>query len=238
MKTTMKDLYREERPYEKCLACGAEALSDTELLAAMIRTGTPGETACQLAGRILSLPGYEGLSGFGRIPLERLMELKGIGKVKAVQMKCLAELSARMAKASAGERLCFDSPFTVADYFMEELRREEQEKLIVLFLNTRNKLLKEKLMFKGTVNASLVSPREIFLEALEIHAVNLVLVHNHPSGDATPSREDIQMTKRICQAGEMLGIQILDHIIIGDHCYSSMREKGILPEGNRNETSL
>lgn len=238
MKTTMKDLYREERPYEKCLACGAEALSDTELLAAMIRTGTPGETACQLAGRILSLPGYEGLSGFGRIPLERLMELKGIGKVKAVQMKCLAELAARMAKASAGERLCFDSPFTVADYFMEELRREEQEKLIVLFLNTRNKLLKEKLMFKGTVNASLVSPREIFLEALEIHAVNLVLVHNHPSGDATPSREDIQMTKRICQAGEMLGIQILDHIIIGDHCYSSMREKGILPEGNRNETSL
>ena len=238
MKTTMKDLYREERPYEKCLSCGAEALSDTELLAAMIRTGTPGETACQLAGRILSLPGYEGLSGFGRIPLERLMELKGIGKVKAVQMKCLAELAARMAKASAGERLCFDSPFTVADYFMEELRREEQEKLIVLFLNTRNKLLKEKLMFKGTVNASLVSPREIFLEALEIHAVNLVLVHNHPSGDATPSREDIQMTKRICQAGEMLGIQILDHIIIGDHCYSSMREKGILPEGNRNETSL
>lgn len=238
MKTTMKDLYREERPYEKCLACGAEALSDTELLAAMIRTGTPGETACQLAGRILSLPGYEGLSGFGRIPLERLMELKGIGKVKAVQMKCLAELAARMAKASAGERLCFDSPFTVADYFMEELRREEQEKLIVLFLNTRNKLLKEKLMFKGTVNASLVSPREIFLEALEIHAVNLVLVHNHPSGDATPSREDIQMTKRICQAGKMLGIQILDHIIIGDHCYSSMREKGILPEGNRNETSL
>lgn len=234
----MKDLYREERPYEKCLACGAEALSDTELLAAMIRTGTPGETACQLAGRILSLPGYEGLSGFGRIPLERLMELKGIGKVKAVQMKCLAELAARMAKASAGERLCFDSPFTVADYFMEELRREEQEKLIVLFLNTRNKLLKEKLMFKGTVNASLVSPREIFLEALEIHAVNLVLVHNHPSGDATPSREDIQMTKRICQAGKMLGIQILDHIIIGDHCYSSMREKGILPEGNRNETSL
>ena len=102
MKTTMKDLYLEERPYEKCLACGAEALSNTELLAAMIRTGTPGETACQLAGRILNLPGYEGLSGFGKIPLERLLELKGIGKVKAVQMKCLAELAARMAKATAG----------------------------------------------------------------------------------------------------------------------------------------
>lgn len=238
MKTTMKDLYKDERPYEKCLACGAEGLSDTELLAAMIRTGTPGETAIHLAERILSIPGCEGLSGFGKIPLERLMELKGIGKVKAVQMKCLAELAARMAKASAGERLCFDSPFTVADYFMEELRREEQEHLIVLFLNTKNKLLKEKMMFKGTVNASLVSPREIFLEALEIHAVNLVLVHNHPSGDAEPSREDIQMTRRICQAGELLGIQILDHIIIGDHCYSSMREKGILREGIRTVPSV
>ena len=113
---------------------------------------------------------------------------------------------------------------------MEELRKEEQEQLIVLFLNTKNKLLKEKLMFKGTVNASLVSPREIFLEALEVHAVNLVLVHNHPSGDAAPSREDILMTRRISRAGDLLGIQILDHIIIGDHCYSSMREKGILPE--------
>jgi len=230
MTTTMKDLYREARPYEKCLACGAESLSDTELLATIIRTGTPGESALQLAGRILNMEGYEGLPGFQRIPLERLRKLKGIGMVKAVQLKCLAELAARMAKASAGERLCFDSPCTIADYFMEELRREEQEQLHALFLNTKNRLLKEKLMFKGTVNASLVSPREIFLEALEMHAVNLVLVHNHPSGDATPSREDIQMTRRICQAGELLGIRILDHIIIGDHCYSSMREKGILPE--------
>jgi len=231
MTTTMKDLYKEERPYEKCLACGAEALSDTELLAAIIRSGTPGETACQLAGRILSLPGYEGLSGFRKVPLERLQQLKGIGHVKAVQLKCLAELAARMAKARAGEKLCFDTPCTIADYFMEELRRQEQEQLIVLFLNTKNRLLKEKLMFKGTVNASLVSPREIFLEALEIHAVNLVLVHNHPSGDATPSKEDILMTRRIYRAGELLGIQILDHIIIGEQCYSSMREKGILGEG-------
>lgn len=237
MKTTMKDLYKEERPYEKCLASGAESLSDTELLAVMIRSGTPGETAFQLAGRILSLKDYEGLAGFGKIPLERLMELKGIGKVKAIQLKCLAELAARMAKASAGERLCFETPFTVADYFMEELRHEEQEQLIVLFLNTKNKLLKEKLMFKGTVNASLISPREIFLEALEIHAVNLVLVHNHPSGDAAPSREDVLVTKRICEAGEMLGIQILDHVIIGDHCYSSMREQGILPDSARTGTS-
>ena len=228
--TTMKELYKEERPYEKCLANGAGALSDTELLAVILRSGTSGETVCQLAGRILSLPGYEGLSGLRRIPAERLLELKGVGHVKAVQLKCLAELAARMAKASAGERLCFDTPATIADYFMEDLRHREQEHLLVLFLNTRNKLLKEKLMFKGTVNASIISPREIFLEALEVHAVQLILVHNHPSGDTAPSPEDIRMTKRIRQAGELLDIQLLDHVIIGDRCYSSMRERGILSE--------
>ena len=228
MTTTMKNLYREERPYEKCLACGPGALSDPELLAVILRTGTEGENVCQLAARILSLPDYEGLEGLCRIPLERLTKLKGIGKVKAVQLKCLAELAARMAKASAGERLCFDTPATIADYFMEELRHKEQEHLIALFLNTRNKLLREKLMFKGTVNASIISPREIFLEALEVHAVQLVLVHNHPSGDPSPSLEDIRVTKRISKGGELLGIQLLDHVIIGDRCYSSLRERGIL----------
>lgn len=229
MKATMKDLYEGEQPYEKCLSHGAEALSDTELLAVMMRTGTVGETACELAGRILSLPGYQGLSGFGRIPLERLLKLKGVGKVKAVQLKCAAELASRMAKSTARERLCFGRPDTIADYFMEELRYEEQEQLIVLFLDTRNRLLKEKLMFKGTVNASLASPREIFLEALEIHAVYVVLIHNHPSGDPTPSQEDIKMTERIYQCGELLGIRLLDHVIIGDCRYYSIREEKALP---------
>ncbi len=233
MNTTMKDLCKEERPYEKCLAYGAEVLSDTELLAVIIRTGTFGETSCQLAGRILNVSGYQGLSGFCSIPLKRLMEIKGIGKVKAVQIKCIAELAARMAKAGARERLCFLSPSTIADYFMEELRHEEQEQLIGLYLNTKNKLLKEKLLFKGTVNASLISPREIFLEALEVRAVNFVLVHNHPSGDPTPSRDDVKVTEQIRCAGELLGIQLLDHVIIGDHSYISLREKGILPEGTK-----
>ncbi len=228
--TTMKELYKEARPYEKCRKFGAGALSDTELLAVVMRTGTRGENACQLAGRILSLPGYEGLKGLNRIGLERLLDVKGIGEVKAVQLKCVAELAARMARTKAEERLAFDMPETIAAYFMEELRYADQEQLQVLFLNTRNKLLKEKMMFKGTVNASLVSPREIFMEALECRAVRLVLVHNHPSGDPTPSTEDIRITHRIYKTGEMLGIQLLDHIIIGDHCYSSFRERGILTE--------
>lgn len=230
MNTRMKDLCEEERPYERCLAWGAGALSDAELLAVIIRTGTVGETSCQLANRILSIPGYEGLLGLCKIPMKRLLKLKGIGKVKAIQLKCIAELAARMAKAGAREKLCFNSPSTVADYFMEELRHEEQEQMIGLFLNTKNKLLKEKLLFKGTVNSSIISPREIFLEALEVHAVNIVLVHNHPSGDPTPSREDLKITGQIRQAGKLLGIQLLDHMIIGDHCYISLREKGILPE--------
>ena len=155
--------------------------------------------------------------------------MRGIGKVKAVQLKCLAELAVRMSKAAARERLCFDTPATIADYYMEELRREEQEELIALFLDTRNRLLKESLIFRGTVNASPASPREIFVEALSVHAVRLVLVHNHPSGDPAPSREDLQMTERIRSAGELLGIRLLDHIIIGDNRYSSLRERGILP---------
>ena len=183
MKTTMKDLHETERPYEKCLLKGAGALTDAELLAAVLRTGSKGETAVGLAGRILKIPGYEGLSGFGKIPLERFREMRGIGKVKAVQLKCLAELAVRMSKAAARERLCFDTPATIADYYMEELRREEQEELIALFLDTRNRLLRESLIFRGTVNASPASPREIFMEALSVHAVRLVLVHNHPSGE-------------------------------------------------------
>lgn len=237
MKATMKELYEGEQPYEKCLSCGAGALSDRELLAVLLRTGTVGETAGELAGRILSLPGYQGLTGLGRIPLERLLKLRGVGKVKAVQMKCAAELAARMAKAAAGERLCFAAPATIADYFMEELRYQEQEQLIVLFLDTRNRLLKEKLMFKGTVNASPASPREIFLEALEVHAVYVVLVHNHPSGDPAPSKEDVQITKRIWHAGELLGIRLLDHVIIGDGCYCSLREQKILPDSREEKTA-
>ena len=118
---------------------------------------------------------------------------------------------------------------TVSTNCLEELRREEQEELIALFLDTRNRLLKESLIFRGTVNASPASPREIFVEALSVHAVRLVLVHNHPSGDPAPSREDLQMTERIRSAGELLGIRLLDHIIIGDNRYSSLRERGILP---------
>ena len=224
----MKDIYEEGRPCEKCIAYGAETLSDAELLAVVLRTGSEGETVCGLAERILSMPGYEGLRGLSRIPISRLMKIKGVGKVKAAQIRCIAELSQRMAKTEAAERLCFEAPATVADYFMEDLRYEEQENLIVLFLNSKNKLIREKLMFKGTVNASIISPREIFLEALEAHAVSIVLVHNHPSGDPAPSPEDIKVTCKVKKAGDLIDIRLLDHVIIGDRRYTSMMEQGLI----------
>ncbi len=185
----------------------------------------------ELAGQILQLSKDEsGLLGLHHLSLQQLMELRGVGKVKAIQLKCLGELSTRIARTSARKKLSFTDPETIALYYMEQLRHQEQEQLVCMFLNTRNQFLGEAVLSKGTVNASLISPREIFLTALQYHAVHLILVHNHPSGDASASEEDILLTRRVAQAGELLGITLLDHIVIGDHEYVSLRRQGVLAE--------
>lgn len=227
---TMRELCSDEQPYEKCLSQGAEYLTDTELLAVIIRTGAPGETAYDLAGRILQkCSPYQGLMGIRHLSLSELMSIKGIGKVKAIQIQCIGELSRRIAKATAACQVKLSTPASVADYFMEDMRHEEQEQLVLLMLNTKMRILKEKMIFKGTVNYSCVSPREIFIEAMLVKAVHIVLVHNHPSGDPTPSQEDILMTRQVQEAGELLGITLLDHIIIGDNRYVSLKEERVLP---------
>ncbi len=224
-KLTMKELPKEEQPYEKCLERGAHQLTDTELLAVILRTGTAGQSAYELAGKILQkCSAYQGILGICHLSMDELLSMRGVGKVKAIQIKCIAELARRISKATAACQICMSDPATVADYFMEDLRHEEQEQLIVLMLNTKNRIIKEQLMFKGTVNYSCISPREIFVEAVKAKAVFIVLVHNHPSGDPTPSREDVLMTRQIQEAGEILGIILLDHIIIGDNCYTSLKE--------------
>ena len=154
--------------------------------------------------------------------------MKGIGKVKAIQILCLSELAKRLSKASAEDMLNFDSPESIARYYMEDLRHEKREQMKLLLLNTKTKLIDEIIISKGTVNAAVISPRELFVEALQKGAVSIILLHNHPSGDPTPSREDILITKQIRDAGELLGVNLLDHIIIGDNCYISMREKKII----------
>ena len=224
---TIKEMCREERPYEKCEQYGAENLTDAELLAVLLRTGTKGENSLQLAQKILH-PDFiqDGILSIHQWSLEQLTGLKGIGKVKAIQILCLSELSKRLSKAEARKQLDFSAPETIARYYMEDMRHRNREVMKILFLNTKSRFLGEDDISVGTVNTALVSPREIFLEALKKNAVSVILLHNHPSGDPTPSKDDILVTKRVFEAGALLGIDLLDHIIIGDNCFISLREKG------------
>lgn len=222
-------LPEEERPYERCMRHGAEQLSDRELLAVLLRTGSRGRSVLELAGELLKLvPEREGFLGLRRMSLEELSAVKGIGKVKAVQLKCVLELARRMAREESGGGIYFKTPASVAEYYMEDMRHKEQEVLLLLMLDQKGRLLREKYIFKGTVNASMISPREIFLEALSSRAVQIILVHNHPSGDASPSKEDRNVTGRIQEAGSLLGITLTDHIIIGERTYMSFREEHAL----------
>ena len=169
--------------------------------------------------------GEGGILNIHSLTFEKLKTIKGIGKVKAIQILCISELAKRLSKASAKEGLQMNLPSTIADYYMEEMRHLKNEHMKLLMLNTKSKLIGETDISKGTVNASLVSPRELFIEALEKRAVGIILIHNHPSGDPTPSRNDILLTKRVKEAGDMIGIELLDHIIIGNNCYISFAEE-------------
>ncbi len=229
MNENFNRLPKDERPYERCMRHGAEQLSDRELLAVLLRTGAKGRSVLELAGEILKLaPERKGFTGLRRLSLEELSTVQGIGKIRAIQLKCVLELARRMAREEAGKGVFFRSPDAIAEYYMEDLRHQEQEVLLLLMLNQKGRLLREKYMFKGTVNASMISPREIFLEALSARAVQLVLLHNHPSGDPHPSREDLNVTRQVAEAGALLGIHLTDHIIIGEHTYMSFREKNYL----------
>lgn len=225
---TMKEIPSMERPYEKCESRGAESLSDAELLAVLLRTGTRGENALELSERILYHAGENGILSIHQFSMERLMKIKGIGRVKAIQISCISELTKRLAKTSAQELLSFQDPDSIAKYYMEDLRHEKQEHMKLLMLNSKSKLLGETNISKGTVNASLITPRELFIEALQKNAVSIIIMHNHPSGDPAPSREDLLTTRRIQEAGALIGIDLLDHIIIGNNCYISFRKEGML----------
>ena len=224
----MKMLPPELRPYERFANYGPESLSDAELLAILLRTGQKGLNVVRMAENILQQAGEDGLLGLCRYSVKELMEHPGIGQVKAIQIKAVAELARRMTKKSAKKRLMFNSPDTIAQYYMEDLRYEDRENLIILSLNTKGALIGEKLLYVGTVNSSLISPREVFIEALQNKAVSIIMLHNHPSGDPTPSHQDIFITKKIKEAGELLDISLVDHIIIGDNIYVSLKERNLL----------
>ena len=167
----------------------------------------------------------KGLLGLSSITIPELLKIRGVGKVKAVQIKCICELSRRTAKQSASAKLKFTEPEAIAAYYMQDLRLLEKEHMILVLLDSKCRKIADTVLSVGTVNASLVTPREVFAEALKYNAVSVVLLHNHPSGDAAPSHNDIAVTDRIVQAGKILGVQVIDHIIIGDNTYTSLKEK-------------
>ena len=204
-------------------------MSDAQLLAVILRTGSTQESVLELAGRILELGGPgEGILGLLHLSLPELMSVKGIGQVKAIQLQCIGELSRRIWKRKAiRSPVRFNEPAHVAEYYQEDLRHKEQEEFHMMLFNTKQNMIGDVTLTKGTVNASLATPREIFIQALRFQAVSLILVHNHPSGDPQPSREDILLTRRVEEAGRMIGIPVLDHIIIGDGTYVSMKERGL-----------
>lgn len=226
---TVKNLPEEERPYEKCCKFGPEVLSDAELLAAIIRVGNRNERSVELAYRVLKLSkSFPGLAGINHVSISELMELPGIGMVKAVQIVCIAELSRRLNRAERAISLSFDQPALVADFFKEDMRHLEYEQIRVAFLDVRCRLIYDKCIFTGTVSKSIANPREILIEALKAGASQIILLHNHPSGDATPSSNDIFVTTRLKSACDLIGIKLYDHIVIGDNTYVSMKEAGII----------
>ncbi len=226
---TMKHLPPQMQPYEKCISFGPEFLTDAELIASIIRSGTKEYTSVALADYLLDLrKGKEGLKGLCSLSFEELTAVSGIGRVKAVQIQCVFELAKRMSRQEAKKLLNFSEPDSIAKYYMEDFRHKEQEHILLLLLDNKSNLLGEKLLFTGTVNASIISPREIYLEALKFHAVGIILLHNHPSGDPTPSDADRRITRKVREAGSLLDIPLLDHIIIGDKKYVSFHEEGYL----------
>ena len=213
-------------PYERFLRFGPENLTESELLAIILRTGTKDASALELADQVLALTQHprKGLLGLYDLTLEDLMKIKGIGLVKAVKLKSLAELSMRISSSRASRGLSFHNAGKVAEYYMEKLRHLNTESVYLLCLDTKAHLIREEKISDGSVRMALISPREIFLKALEHKAVNILLLHNHPSGDPAPSSADFQITKDLAELGTKMDIPLLDHIIIGDNEYFSFKE--------------
>ncbi len=224
----IKELPIGERPYEKLEAIGSEHLSNAELLAVIIKTGTKAYTAVELAQHVLCLSHDGRISSLNNLSIEQLRKIKGIGRVKAIQIKAALELSKRVATSDGVFHHSVKSANDVVNLMMEELRYLKKEIFKALLLDTKNQIIKITDISMGSLNSSIVHPREVFSEAIKYGTNSIIFVHNHPSGDPTASTEDIQTTQRLENAGNILGIKVLDHIIIGDGRFFSFKEKGLI----------
>lgn len=225
-----KEIYaKDELPYDKFMRLGPESLSDAELLAIMLRTGTRQKTPIELGRDVLRLAGEDmGLLGLYHFDIKDLLQIPGIGEVKAVQLLCIAEIAKRTANLQARPDLTFDRPETVAAYYMERMRHRDNEQLLLVLLDSRRHIVHESVLSTGTFNMTLISPRDICIRAVRNGASYIVILHNHPSGDPTPSSQDRQVTQKIKEVSDLIEIPLLDHIIIGDNRYTSFVQKGLL----------
>lgn len=220
----LRQLPKEERPRERLLWHGPEALSNAELLAILLRTGTANESAVKLAGKVLAACG--GLRHLTDMTVEQLTAIKGIGPAKALQLKAGIELGRRLSRSRLDDAPQIRSPRDAAELVRDELRFLTKEHFIVLFLNTKNRVIGKETLSIGSLNASIVHPREVFRSAIQRNSASIICAHNHPSGDPTPSPEDIDVTRRLAEAGRLIGIELLDHIIIADQTHVSLKELG------------
>lgn len=222
----IQDMPPDERPRERLERSGAESLTTPELLAILFRTGTSKRNAVQLADELFRELG--GLSGIATATLEELACVSGVGRVKAIEVKAAVELGKRLSATSEDVKPVIRSPDDVAKLMMADLRYETREHLYALILDTRNQVRHRRLISTGTLTESLVHPREVFREAIRFSAASLVLVHNHPSGDPEPSPADIATTKRLLEGGKLLGVELLDHVIVGDGRWCSLKQRGLM----------
>jgi len=220
------DLPEMERPRERLLRFGPECLSNSDLLAIILRTGTKNENIISLCSRLLKESG--GLNGLINMTVSEYREITGIGNAKAASLIALMELCKRIKSYKSGNDYKIVSPKDAADLLMEEMRYLKKEYLKVILLNTKNVVLTVKDVSVGSLNSSIVHPREVFTYAVRDSSSSIIICHNHPSGDPTPSEEDINITRRLSESGRILGIELLDHIIIGDGTFVSLKEKGII----------
>lgn len=226
MRLSVKEMAPEERPREKMLAKGEKSLSNTELLAILLRTGTKDKNAIELANYIINKD-LQGLRYLQDMTIEELCEIDGIGISKATQLKAALELGIRVASAKPNNYKV-KNPWDIYKYYMDSLRYNKKEIFKVVLLNTKNEIISDLDVSIGTLNASLVHPREVFREAIKRSTNKIILMHNHPSGSVEPSNEDKNITTRLIKCGELIGIEVIDHIIIGDGLYFSFKENMII----------
>lgn len=212
-----------KRPREKLIKYGSKSLNTEELIALIIRTGNKSDTAIDLANNLMHKT--KGLKGIIDYTPEEFMQYKGIGKAKSTQLCAVVELSKRINQSKLREKINLNTPKEVVSLLMSEMRHLKQEHLYAILMDIKNKMIAKVLITKGGLANSVVHPREVFKKAIKKSCASLIVVHNHPSGDPTPSKNDIKITKRLSSAGKILGIELLDHVIIGDGKYVSLKEK-------------